>query len=216
MFRNIWNEFLAKLGWSNRQAIVFLFFLYLFLSMAFLLNATALTNALLWLTGIVLLLYAVETHGLRLEMLRQNEMAIQPVVIAEVQERGAQNTTNAFARVVILRNIGRGPAIQVTLRVVSHSKAPNAQGVTIDLIEPGKEELVDFTFVPQVDDRSISEPTDFVLLIDPKTARQSYEVEISYKDIGMQEYVSVLRMGKGGNMLLGHGKVGGISSRSAV
>ena len=72
---------LDAVGWSNRQAIIFLPFLYLFIVLPFFLEGNALNNALLWLTGIVILLYTAETYGLRLEMVRQNEMSVQPLII---------------------------------------------------------------------------------------------------------------------------------------
>ncbi len=36
-------------------------------------------NGLLWITGLVVFWYTLETRGLREEMVRQNEMAIQPL-----------------------------------------------------------------------------------------------------------------------------------------
>src|SRR5207253_10533217 len=103
MWKTIWKTMLDAVGWSNRQAIISLPFLYVFIVLPFFLEGNALNNALLWLTGIVILLYAAETHGLRLEMVRQNEMSVQPlIIVTRIVSR-----ENGGDRVVLTNKIGR-------------------------------------------------------------------------------------------------------------
>ena len=113
MMKDIWNKILVSVGWSDRQAIVFLFFLWLFVVLPVFVETRALNNTLLWLTGIIILLYTVETHGLRVEMVRQNEMAVQPLVTVGIERRKVEGSQE-FKDMLVFRNIGRGPALFVT------------------------------------------------------------------------------------------------------
>lgn len=55
----------------------------------------------------VVLIYTVETQGLRIEMIRQNEIAVQPVIVAAAKKGESENIE------FLLKNIGRGPALFV-------------------------------------------------------------------------------------------------------
>src|SRR5437870_11069839 len=59
-----------------------------------------------WLTALVVLAYSYETYGMRLQMIRQNEIAIQPLLITSIEARPivAPGSTNRDA--LIIRNIG--------------------------------------------------------------------------------------------------------------
>jgi hypothetical protein len=211
MARDLWNRLLARLGWSSRQAIVFLAFFYLLLFFPFTLEAGALNNALLWVTAVLILLYVVETHGVRMEIVRQNELAIQPLLIASIEPMAVQS--NELKNAVVLRNIGHGPAFQVSIKEASNVRRSALRSIAhepIDLIEAGKTIPVELSF------NSITERNEFALLLDPGTPQQYYTIEISYKDIAMREYVSLMRMGKVGNVLLEHGKVGIFSNRPVI
>src|SRR5712691_6619831 len=71
------------------------------------LDSKNLSNVIYWLTGLIVLMYTVETLGMRLEMVRQNELAIQPLVIAVIWGHPDES------RQLMLRNIGRGPALSI-------------------------------------------------------------------------------------------------------
>jgi hypothetical protein len=115
----------AVLGWSTRQWVLFGLVLSVFIAITLLALATgisdsSLNNWLLLLSGVVVLLYTVETQGLRLEMVRQNEIAIQPVVIALIEERSGETVSeNRFRAQVVLRNVGRGTALFIKLQDVT-------------------------------------------------------------------------------------------------
>jgi hypothetical protein len=203
----------AWVGWSNRQWVLFLLVLSGFILLTLVALATGvadsrLSNWLLLLSGIVVLLYTVETQGLRMEMVRQNEMTIQPVVTAKIAFREGRGDESYF---IALRNIGRGPALQVQVKDIRYLETPDAKYrmkcKMIDFIEPGEEKPLEFTFVCETEEKTITKTTQFALFLDPNTASKSYDFEIDYKDIGLQRHVSVVRMGKGGNVLLGIGKV---------
>ena len=81
-------------------AVIFLAFALLAYGIGFDVN-----NALILATGLVLLFYTLETQAIRLEMVRQNEISIQPVLIAGIEIQ-ADNRNR-----IVLRNIGRGPAL---------------------------------------------------------------------------------------------------------
>jgi hypothetical protein len=112
-------------------------------------------SVIYWLTALVVLAYTVETYGMRQEMVRQNETAVQPVLIILVERHYlALRTVEAQ---VFLRNIGRGPALFVTIadltlidpigevQFVARFEAP-------DLVEAGdlKQVTASMTYVTKV------------------------------------------------------------------
>jgi Ca2+/H+ antiporter len=115
----------AWVGWSNRQWVLFLLVLFVFVvtmlvALAMGVPDPHLNNWLLLLSGIVVLLYTVETQGLRMEMVRQNEIAIQPVVIALIEERSGGTVSETRSRQqLVLRNVGRGTALFIKVQDVT-------------------------------------------------------------------------------------------------
>lgn len=170
-------------------------------------------NAIYWLTALVVLAYTVETYGMRREMVRQNELAVQPVIIVlvELRQRSIAPTL-AYGPEVFLRNIDRGPALFIRMpdvnltdpigevQFVAHFETP-------DLLEVGKEAVVKatMTYITQVPGPN-PRRLDFVASLNPETAAETYQVAAYYDDIGGQTYESVMQMGKGGITLLRHGK----------
>lgn len=168
-------------------------------------------NAILWATGLVVLWYTLETHGLRIEMVRQNEIAIQPLLIPTIELREERGIAVELRKYVVLRNIGRGPAFSVQPMAVQcrHWAGTNfvAKFAGIDCIEPGKDAVSDVTARFKDGHEVSSRDLDIVGLFNPRTATDSYEVTITYQDVGGQKRESVVQMGKGGIKLLRHGKV---------
>jgi len=190
-----------------RQWAVFLLFVSAFVIIALFLSGNALNNALLWLTGVVVLFYTVETQGLRLEMVRQNEMAIQPLVIATIEDRETQRTAIGSESVLVLRNIGRGAALFVKISDVDFAELEGQPHVmkfdSIDYIEPGK----DMVMHPNIfhrDEQTASR--GYVSHLDPRYSYQSLMLNVMYEDIDGQRRESVVKMGKGGIRLLKHGR----------
>ena len=206
---------LIFLGWSKPQKVMFcLFFLLAFVGVplaAYKLDID-MNNTLLWLTGLVLLAYTIETQGLRFEMVHQNEISIQPLLITGIASRSEQRTAFTITERLTVRNIGRGPALHVQIEDVPFLAMPNANYTikfnVIDCIEAGKEADVDFTFACDTEEKSLTESApDFLSLLKPELATRTFELKIIYEDVGGQKRDSLVRMGMDGIKLLRHGKL---------
>jgi hypothetical protein len=90
-------------------------------------------------TGVAIVWYTVETFCLRREMVRQNELAVQPVIIAVIREKATQGPH------IVLRNIGRGPALYIHMPEMKLSDAAGDQVTfaarfeSISYLEPAQE-----------------------------------------------------------------------------
>jgi hypothetical protein len=168
------------------------------------------STVIYWLTALVVLAYTVETHGLRREMVRQNEIAVQPVVIVLVETR--QLSDGRHGPQVLLRNIGRGPALFLKIPDVPLADPIGevqfvAHFEPRDLLEAGQDAEVraSMTF-----DTHVADPApaylDFVASLNPRTARDTYKVTILYENIDGCAYESLVQMGKGGIRLLRHSR----------
>lgn len=206
------NRFLATLGWSNRQCFLFVAFLAAFIFAVLAFGENTLNNALLWLTGVVVLVYTVETHGLRLEMVRQNEINIEPLVIVGIQQEWEQHIAPTERGRMILKNVGRGPALFVRIRdtyltdVAGDRVRFVAKFDQIDCLESGKDCRVTAKCVP-INANVRPEYLDFFPSLDPSTAIENYELTIEHQDTSGQLRQTIVQMGKGGVRLLRHGKV---------
>jgi hypothetical protein len=125
-------------SWTTKQWLYLSIWLPIYVivpGLVYYFDSKNLANVIYWLTGLIVLMYTVETLGIRLEMVRQNELAIQPLVIAVLG--GAEGS-----RRLILRNIGRGPALSirvedVPLTDVAGDNVPFIMKVqTMDYLEP--------------------------------------------------------------------------------
>jgi hypothetical protein len=206
----MWKKILEIVGWSNRQAIVFLAFLYLFIVLPFFLEAAALNNALLWLIGVMLLLYMVETHGLRADIRRQNQGALEPLVIATVEERPQGDGDLRPRSCIILKNLGRGPALSVLVYDFEVDKAINGQLIAsfevIDYIDPGHEKIAPRKWRDNRRGVGSSEAQELISNLDLRESSRIYILTIAYEDIDEKMYESVVQLGKSGVRLLRHGR----------
>jgi len=169
-------------------------------------------DGVLWGTGVVILLYTYETYQMRRELVRQNEIAIQPLVLATVETR--QLTLNTYGRQVVLRNIGRGPALHVHVDDFQH--IPDGEGEWLlrippaDCIEPGGEAVRGVIQVARRKGEEVYRGADrdrgFVGVLDPDSANKTYEIIVRYEDIAHRKYWAKVQMGKGGIRLLDHGQ----------
>jgi len=146
--------------------------------------------------------------GMRLEMVRQNEIAIQPLVIATIEEREVQRRTIGTENVLVLRNIGRGAALFVEIKDVEFAELEGQRYVmkfdTIDYIEPGGDRRAQPNIFRGHEQTASAA---YVSHLDPRYAIQSLTLNIVYEDINGQRRESAVKMGKGGIRLLRHGKV---------
>ena len=140
-------------------------------------------------------------------MVRQNELAIQPLVIAVIG--GTEGS-----RQLMLRNIGRGPALSirvedVTLTDVAGDNVPFIMKVqTMDYLEP-QTERAPITELMSASSATPGAYFDAVPSLDPCTAVDSCRLTIKYGDLGGQLRCSLMQMGKDGIRLLDHGQAQG-------
>jgi len=162
-------------------------------------------TVILWVTGLGVLAYTIETYHMRLELVRQNEITIQPVLILTIEE--IENGTGAIKPQVVIRNIGRGPALFIRVNEIDIFQEADFRLVVkfeaVDYLEPGTYTLAKVTAWSQAPEEA-QPKFNFVANLNPRFANQTFQITISYEDIGGQKRESVMQMGKGGNRLLRH------------
>jgi hypothetical protein len=162
-------------------------------------------NAIYWATGGILLIYTIETQAMRLEMVRQNELAIRPLLITTIEERveTQQRTPRPH---LLLRNIGRGAALFVRMQDLELEFEPGKRDTIqfdhISYIEPGKDASPLLIFSSPGEGNRSRTFFPFAKNLDPQAAIITYKVAVSYEDIFGQEYQSIMQMGKDGIRLL--------------
>lgn len=166
------------------------------------------STVILWATGLVVLAYTIEAYRMRLELVRQNEIAIQPVLITTIEEiRTGTGKTRRFKNQIVIRNIGRGPALFIKVNEMDLFEEADVHFVakfdTVDYLEPGKDTLAKVTLWSHAP-KEVQERFDFVSNLDPRYATRTFQVVISYEDIASQKRESVMQMGKDGVRLLRH------------
>lgn len=200
-------------GWSRTIWLRLIFFTLLLLVIPPTLGRALgfnVNNVLIWVTGLILLIYTIETQEMRRQMVLQNEIAIQPLVIASIELRSVEDGPGG-KRKLVLRNIGRGPALFIQVKDIEVADAGGVRFVrklaTVDCIEAGKDSVAEVSLVAEAEGEEDTELIGGIASLDPRHAEKSYDVTISYEDAYGQKRESVVRMGKGGIRLLRHGKV---------
>jgi len=159
----------------------------------------------LWATGVVVLLYPVETHYMRQEMVRSNAMQVQPVLITRLAgpPPGEGEGDRLWAH-----NIGKGPALHVTFEEVdinftdiTFSTKSAVKFFSVDFIEAGQREVVRPVFGDRLAE-GFKERFEWVAHLDSRYASQDFPIIIHYEDIEGRGYTSELQMGKGGTRLI--------------
>ena len=156
------------------------------------------TLVVYWLTAIIVLVYTFETHGMRREMIRQNDISIQPLLITSIVPRKIVGEVIRGEDLNVL-NIGRGPALFVHIDPIE--------------IVPGDEHNIDFEVVDCVEaaksvlaTAKYAGRSDFVARLKPNADNLTHRVTVHYEDINGRKRYSVMQMGKGGIRLLKHGQ----------
>ncbi len=172
----------------------------------------SLGNALIWATGVVLLLYTYETQEMRRQLVRQNEISVQPLVLATVESRPVDGARDRRGLQVVLRNIGRGPALFVRVDEFAVHRVAGTETELlltippVDCIESGRDAACDVKFVAREAGKEVSRHQNFAANLHPNTASETYEVMIRYEDTDRREYWAKVQMGKAGIRLLDHGQ----------
>jgi hypothetical protein len=200
-----WRDRLRDYGLIGASAVIFLFAPVVALQVGW-----NIQTAIYWVTALVVLHYTFETYRMRQELVRQNQLAVQPLVLATVER--VDVAPGKRESLVVLRNIGRGPALFVHADDfnIHDDEAGGGYSLripTVDCIEGGKEafrsvELIgrEVTGTERVRDRG------FVATLDPKYAADAQVVILRYEDINRGRHWAKTQMGKGGIRLLEHGR----------
>jgi hypothetical protein len=144
-------------------------------------------------------------------MIRQNEMSAEPVIIANFKAHQTQKIAPTSIGTIVLKNIGRGPALYVTVddailtRELGGNWVVSTVGM-IDFIEAGHEVVI----TPMARNTEQQSPD----INAPRISKALQEgdppviVKIQYEDIGGVKRESVIRMDHKSFKLIRHGKVG--------
>src|SRR5262245_3175624 len=143
-----------------------------------------------WVAAIIVLVYTVETHGMKREMIRQNDISIQPLLITSIVPPDLQRSRETLA----VRNIGRGPALfirvdEIKILIESSTEPVVVAFDVVDLLEASKSTVLEAKYAGI---------RDFAANLNPKYARDTYRVTLRYEDINKRERYSVMQMGKDG------------------
>jgi hypothetical protein len=141
--------------WTKRRwyVVVFLVALIVLPALVYRWDGNAASIVIYWLTALIVLAYTYETYCMRLEMVRQNEITIQPLLITSIEHRPEPGTGAAGRiEVLIIRNLGRGAAlfirvadIEITLEHTQESPLLARRNVSTTLRHRGHA----FTVEPQ-------------------------------------------------------------------
>jgi hypothetical protein len=167
-------------------------------------------NAVVFGTGVVVLLYTYETHQMRWQLVRQNEIAVQPLVLAGVEPRDLGFSRSDWR--VILRNIGKGPALFIRAQDFCQIDLGNGESclrlIPVDYIAPSGEAVLPVRLIVTENGKETikAEDWNFVANLHPEFASETYEIVVQYEDIEGRKHWSKTQMGKGGIRLLDHGQ----------
>jgi hypothetical protein len=164
------------------------------------------SDAIYAVTGLLVLWYAVEARAMRREMVRQNQLAVQPLLITTVRRPEKELE-------LVVRNIGKGAALEVAIEDIEFVLEPLPGQETrkhlgkfsvIDVIEAGAEVTADVRYVTRDAGGEGTSHWSLAANLDPKHARQDLPVIIRYRDILGGAHRSEMSMGKSGIRLVRH------------
>lgn len=157
-----------------------------------------LTDIILFVTFVVVLWYALETHRLKNEMVRQNDLNLCPYILVDLDE-GREG--------FIYENRGRGAALDIETENVTFKFADASKPLTV-IFDRISHLLVDGSTIVRgkvLDDQG-NDVGGFNILFsqfDPVVAKQEIKIPIRYNDILGSSYETVLGCGKGGIRIIG-------------
>jgi hypothetical protein len=148
--------------------------------------------------------YSIETRGMRNEMVRQNEMAVWPMLISAILE--SPGVDEASHRLVI-RNVGKGPALFVKIdNVIAVPEGRfNVEFDSISVIPAGEEELARArVYIDGV--LAMNRLDTFVAALNPRYGQDTHLITVRYQDLaGSTNRWTLMQMGKEGIRLINNG-----------
>lgn len=171
----------------------------------------AITATIYLVTAIVVALYTVETRGMRLQMVRQYEIELRPLLVATVQN----------ARELLLKNIGRSPALSIQVEPLAFEPVEDAigniqtRGLSIevvanfdptDYLEAREMKAISYScYIKGSGGEELpirSEKLPLLASLFPAHAKRNYCITIHYQDIDHKPHTSIMQIGKDGTKLV--------------
>jgi len=171
------------------------------------LRGKSVSDGILVGTGIAIVWYTVETYYLRRESMRQTDALIHPLLIAGIDKIESRDT-GRYEDTVVVRNVGKGPALYVEVEDVELAHPDLGQIVTrfqiIDVVPVGERVVVGAVTYFCGDGRTATELGGSIAHLNPSYANASYMMVIRCRDTNGAEHKSVVQMGVGRIRLVDH------------
>jgi hypothetical protein len=143
-------------------------------------------------TGVAVVWYTIETYYLRRE-------GVRPLIISRIEQW--DSGTGESRDVLVLRNIGRAPALFVQVADIQFKeKELRVEFATVDIIE--EKHGQEANSQPYFGDAKVLDT--FLPNLDPRYANRTHQITITYEDVNGGRHKSVMQMGKAGTRLLSH------------
>lgn len=160
------------------------------------------SEVIYFVTGVILIWYTVETHGLRREAARQGKLAVMPFVLARLEGNPPEQ--------LILRNIGNGPALYVKVEDIEFDTGLTpgkndhvAKFATTDVIEGKREVTATAKLFRQMPGGGTKVLSDFLSFLHPDFQKNDdLPVVIDYQDLNGGSHQTRLEMGKNGTRFI--------------
>lgn len=130
------------------------------------------------LTGAAIVWYTIETKVLRTETQKLTEIQIRPFVILEIKDGN-----------FVLRNIGHGPALNVSIRPIQVSANESIMVCFQEMI-PSIESNKSVAITGESFRKGKSAGDFFLAHIDPEYANRNLSVFINYQNIELRHYTT--------------------------
>jgi len=149
----------------------------------------SISSIILSLTFLAILWYAWETRGLKIQIIRQTELSLRPLVLIDWISPGKY----------VLKNIGNGPALDIQIDEISliDELAIKYSFKRIDLLETKEQRDLEIL---------IGGRTAIIMelgAIMPHSAGKDFDYFIKYADLNGMRYESNGKVGKVGAIFLG-------------
>lgn len=160
-------------------------------------------------TGVAIVWYTVETFFLRRETVRQNEIAVSPFIVANVEHRQISSwPAPIIGPQLVMKNIGKGLALFVQVEDMTLTDpAGDRVKFSVRFTKLSHLEERQECAVPIAECAAKSKEVDPAHLspamsLDPKSAVDTYTMRINYQDVRGHRHTTRVQMGKAGIALL--------------
>jgi len=155
-------------------------------------------------TLVAVLWYSLETQAMRRAIVRQTEMSVRPFLVAGIEARPLNPlaTLTAYEDLLVIRNIGSGPALFVRIETL-HLEHLEVRFEVVDVIPGGHDAIVRARVF--VDRAPLGgQANEFVASLKPSSASATLFLTLRYTDVDGGGHWSKMKMGQGGNCVSHH------------